>query len=105
MAKSQRNLKSLKGGKVSIKLTEKVKETLKDVVEFRIKTLSGVDDLRVIILGEIYKKLTICNGRIKLSKHEFFCLFEKSAFNDIPETVKTFVFASINPDLKPIELK
>lgn len=105
MAKSQRNLRPLKGGKVSIKLTGKIKETLKDIVEFRINTLSGVDELRVIILGEVYKKLAICDGRIKLSKHEFFCLFEESAFNDIPETVKTFVFASINPDLEPIELK
>lgn len=103
MAKGTSCMKVLKDGKISLKLTYKLKSTLLEVVTFRIKVLE--DELRIMILWSIYNKLASSDGRIKLLNHEYLCLFEEKAFKDIPEYIQAFVMSSINPELKPIEIK
>ncbi len=94
-----RSIRGLKNGKISLKLTNKIRGILTDLVRLRIGTTE--DDLREVILTDLHRILTESDGRIQLTKSEFICLFEDEAFQDVPETIKTLVFASLNLESKP----
>lgn len=96
-----RNIKELKNGKISIKLTKKVQGLLTNLVEFRIDTTD--DELRTELLKILHRKLTECDGRIRLTKVELICLGEGVPL--LHESNQALIFASINPNQKPIRLK
>ena len=105
MAKNSSGIRTLKGGKVSIQITEKVKTILLSAIEFRIAHLENIDELRTVILKEIWIKLNEAKNRLKLLRHEFVCLFEKEMIELIPEHLQVLIIATVNPDFRVIELK
>ena len=105
MAKRTNNIRTLKGGKVVIKLTKPVRTILQSAIWWRLTHLGDTDELRSTILKEIQKQLQTDTERLKLLNYEYLCLFEDELVNEIPDTLQALIFATINPDLIPIELK
>lgn len=95
----------MKGGSVSLKMTAQVKRVLQIAIQFRLSILEDTDELRSMMLKEIGNRLNAEMTRLKLSKYEYTCLFEKELIDLIPDQYQALLFATINPELKPIEMK
>lgn len=102
---SKSGIKTLKSGRLSIKLTQQVKQVLLAAIELRLLKLRDPDDLTSTILMEIHKQMNTDITRLKLWKYEYLCLFEKDMIDLIPEECQALLIAVINPALRPIEMK
>lgn len=86
-------IKALKSGKVSVTIPENMVQTFKSLTEFKLFEHRGQDDLRAEIFSDIRAKIQDNPNRIKLSKIEFICLFEKQSFQGIPESVQALFYS------------
>lgn len=103
--KASTAIKSLKNGQVSLLLTPQVKITLKAGIENRMEDLNNSDLVRLEILSEVYQKLEDDTKRVKVTRPEFICLFERELISKIPEHLQALIYATLNPKGKRIILQ